>query len=210
MRICFALILALVLTSLGCRTTNYTQQGAQVGGLGGAGVGALLGELAADSPLAGAAIGGSLGALTGASMGAGLDEVDASQRAQQVAYAQAVESGVTLGEVVTMANAGLSDDIIARHVRENGFWGTLGATDLISLRQQGVSDRVIAELQTLSHRGAGPAVSPDPVLVRPSAPVVVEEHHYVAPFAPACPPIPRGVRFHRRHPAFHWGVSFGN
>ena len=118
-------------------------------------MGAIIGEIASDEPLAGAAIGSAIGALTGATVGSGLDEIEARNRSQmvsQAAYSQPI--GTTLNEVISMSNAGLSDQIISRHIRNEGFARTLDAGDLIALRQQGVSDSVIADLQDVSSQPA--------------------------------------------------------
>lgn len=193
---------------LGCQATNYTQRGATVGGLSGAGLGAAIGEIAADEPLAGAAIGGAIGALTGATVGSGLDEVDAKNRAhvQQASYNQAY-AGVLLDEVVSMSDAGLSDEIISKHVRSQGFVGSLDAGDLIGLRRQGVSDRVIADLQEVASRPPVRVV-PAERFVEPQ--VIVEERYHAVPVfgprrygrGPVCLP-------HHR-PGFHWGVAIGH
>lgn len=60
----------------GTADRNNTKQGAIIGGLLGAGVGAL----AADKPLAGAAVGGALGAAGGAGIGSLLDRQEAELR----------------------------------------------------------------------------------------------------------------------------------
>ena len=203
----FLLFVITCTVGLGCRANNYTQRGAQVGGLGGAGIGAVIGEAAADAPLAGAAIGSAVGALTGASIGDGLDEVSAAQRSgvQQAAYQQ--HSGVALGEVVEMSAAGLSDDIITRHIRNEGFLGSLDAVDLIALRRQGVSDRVIATLQELADRPVMQVSAVEPV----APPPVIVEHHYEA--VPIFRPRVRGYGrrpLPRHRPGLHWGVTFSN
>ena len=213
MRVEFILVSCLgIVSCFGCHANNYAQRGSAVGGLSGAGLGAIVGEIAGDNPVAGAAIGGTVGALTGATVGAGLDEVDAANRyrVQQAAYQQAA-SGTTLDEIVSMSNAGLSDDIISRHVQSEGFAGRLDAGDLIALRQQGVSDRIIAELQSRSHRPAVQVAAAETIV---DAPVIVEERYHAVPvFGPRCPP-PRAwrspARLHRHRPGFHWGIAFGN
>ena len=209
MRVVILIIALLAPFLAGCQANNYTQRGLATGGLGGAGLGAMIGEIAADSPIAGAAIGSTVGALTGATVGAGLDELSAEHRAQQAAYEQAVNSGVTLQEVVSMSSAGLSDEIISRHVSNEGFSGYLGADDLIALRQQGVSDRVIAELQTHANRPVRTAATETIV----ETPVIVQERYHAVPvYGPHCPP-PRAwgpaFRVHRHRPGFHWGIAFG-
>ena len=198
----------------GCQTPYHTQRGAAWGGLTGGGLGALIGEAAADEPLAGAVIGSAVGAMTGAAVGSELDALEARHdaRLQQAAYAQQAE-GISLQEIVSMANAGLGDTIISRHIRANGFSGDLDAADLIALRQQGVSDAVIGELQHISSGASSFSAAPLEVVV-PTRPVVVEERFHAIPVPVLGYPRrhrhvhPRQI--HRRHPDFHWGISLGH
>ena len=210
MRYLILLGLALSCCSVGCQSHNYTQQGAVVGGLTGGGVGAIVGELASDKPVVGAAVGSAIGALTGATVGSGLDEVDARNeaRVQQAAFARSA-SGTTISELVAMSDAGLSDQIIVRHVRDHGFYQALDAADLIALRQQGVSDAVIAALQSASAPTPAAGV-PSEVILESPAPVVIEEQ--LVPIGPRpwrsrhwrnCPP-------YARRPGVQWGISIGH
>lgn len=198
----------------GCQMHNYTERGAAMGGLTGGGLGALIGEAAADEPLAGAAIGSALGALTGATVGSGLDEIDARNdaRIRQAVYAQSAE-GTSLQEVLAMTDSGLSEQVITRHVRSHGYSGSLDAADLIALRRQGVSDQVIGALQDAVTEPVRLAQA-ETVVVEP-APVFVQERYHSVPV-----PImgPRPWRYGRRGPCppyearpnLHWGVSFGH
>ena len=145
-------------------------------------------------------------------MGTALDEIDARNeaRVQQAVYAQ--RAGETsLQEVLAMSNAGLGDEVITRHLRTHGFNRELDAGDLIALRQQGVSDRVITALQeaTASTLRMAPAAAPAPLMMSAPA-VIVEERYHAMPY----PWYPR--RHYRRGcpgppgPGFHWGVTFGH
>ena len=195
--------------SNGCQTHNYAQRGAAVGGLTGGGVGAVIGEAAADKPLVGAVVGSAVGALTGAATGGALDEIDGrnQQRVDQAIYNRAA-SAVSLDDVISMSESGLSSDIIMRHIRTRGFGRQLSASELIQLRQRGVSDQVIASLQEAAYP---PQVAGTSATL-PAAPLVVEEHVYAPPFS--CPPRWRYHYHHRRprypHGGLRWGLSFGN
>lgn len=203
----FLSIVVLILVCPGCHLQNYAERGAAVGGLTGGGLGAVVGEVAGDEPVVGAVVGSAVGALTGASVGTALDEVDARNavRVQQAMYAQQA-SGTSLQEIFAMSDAGLSDDVITRHVRTHGFHETLDAADLIALRQQGVSDSVIASLQ----QAASQSVSVAQTAVPAAPPVIVEERYHAVPHpwhsrwryrhGPPCPPGPR----------VHWGFAFGH
>ena len=168
-----------------------------MGGATGAGLGALVGEAAADEPLAGAAIGTAVGVVTGATIGNGLDEVATQNRA---AIQQAAYRAVTLQDVAQMSAGGLSDDVIISHVHSNGLTARPTAADLVGLRQAGVSNEVIRALQ------APPApliVTPPPIYSHP--PVIYSARHYGRRCPPPYGPIRHGPRKH-----VHWGVSFGN
>ena len=204
----YSMLVFFAVSLCGCQMHNYTQRGAATGGLTGGALGAVLGEVTADEPIAGAAIGSAIGALTGASVGSGLDELDARNdaRVRQAVYAQQA-AGTTLQEILAMSDSGLSNQVINRHIRSNGYAGSLDAADLIALRQQGVSDAVIAELQDVSANPVRLAQA-ETIVVDRAPPVFFEERYHAVPVLPRprrryarpypCPP-----------PGVHWGVSFG-
>src|ERR671936_864353 len=64
----------------GCHSPYYADQGALAGGLGGAGLGAIIGSASGHAG-AGAAIGGVAGALTRGAVGGAPDDIDGSKRA---------------------------------------------------------------------------------------------------------------------------------
>jgi hypothetical protein len=129
----------------GCAT--QAENGAAIGGLGGAGVGALVGH-AAGNTAAGAVIGAGVGALTGAAVGAGQDE-DARNRALIEAKLQrSITAGATTAaEVVSMCQAGVDEQLVINHIRTHGMVQQLQASDLVMLKQQNISPRVIAAMQ---------------------------------------------------------------
>ncbi len=76
-----SLIAVLLLsTGTGCHSPYYADQGALAGGVGGAGLGALIGSASGHTG-AGAVIGAAAGALTGGAVGGALDNIDAKNRA---------------------------------------------------------------------------------------------------------------------------------
>lgn len=205
----------------GCQTPNYQRNGTILGGLGGAGLGAAIGNKSQNA-LPGALIGGAIGAIAGNALGEGVDQDRAA--AQQQAYAQgagaqAARGAVTPQDVIAMSRAGLSEDVIATHVRTNGVTQQLQANDLIYLRSQGVSDSVLQAMQTAptsqtKYSSAYTAAIPPPPPARP----VVVEHVYPAYYPP--PPYWGGYYHHGHHhhhghyhrPApshVHWGISIG-
>ena len=150
--------------------------------------------------------------MTGASVGSALDEMDDrnAERVRQAVYAQQA-GGLSSDEIIAMANAGLHDDIIVRHIQSHGFQHPLDASDLIYLRRQGVTDRVIAALQEEAARPIGLASSQIPAA---TPPVVIEEHAHYVPY-PYPYPYPRPWRYrHPLHgppgPQFHWGFTVGH
>lgn len=193
------LALALLLTTpllWGCRSPFYADRGAAVGGVTGAGVGAAIAEVADGEPLAGAAIGSLLGAVTGGAIGSEMDARHSMTMARVPAP--------PLQEVVNMTSAGLSDDVIIAQVNTHGPTRPLSSSELIGLKQQGVSDAVIRAMQRGS---AVPSVIQQPCVVAPPpvivSPPVVPVHRLGIPIH-GRPPIRRA-----RHHGPRWGVSFG-
>ncbi len=174
--------------------------GALMGGLGGAAIGDHNNRV-----WTGAAIGTAVGALTGAAVGDSVDTNIARERAyrQQAYEQQRLRQSVTVHGVISMAQSGLSEDVIITHIQTTGLAHRLQPNDLVLLSQSGVSDRVIRAMQT-----APLAASPAPA----SAPVtrdrvIVEQHHYVRPYH-----YPR-YYYHRPPPRprthIHYGITIG-
>ena len=181
----------------GCAT--YTQNGALMGGLGGAGLGAIVGN-AVGAPGAGAAIGAGFGSVGGAVVGNGLDNIEARNRAaiEQHMHQQVSTGAVTIDDAVAMSRAGVAEELIVTHIRAHGVARPLQAADLIFLQQQGVSANVIAVMQQPPAAPVAPmAVAvPQPVYMAPApGPMVIEEHYYHRPYRYGPPPCP-GPRPH--------------
>jgi hypothetical protein len=172
----------------------HTDRGAFTGGVLGGGIGAVVGNQSGNSA-EGALVGAAIGSLTGAAVGSTLDEIDARNRAliaQQMG--RPLRAGaVTIADVVAMSQAGVSDQLIATHIRNNGSSAPVTAQDLITLKRAGVSDAVVQAMQEPAPAiavSAPPPVAPPPVV----SPPVVIEGHFGRPPRPSC-------RWHRRH---HW------
>ena len=117
-----------------------------------------------------------------------------------------MSGAVSNEDVIAMTQAGLSEDVIATHIRAHGVARPPAVNDLIILRNQGVSDRVIQALQ----QTPPPAVTPVAYAVAPRPREVVVEHYY-GPWS-TCPP-PAHVHYHhghRHHPGIQWGFSFSD
>lgn len=202
-RCLFASCLASLLLA-GC--ASHADRGAGIGGLGGAGAGALIGE-ASGHGVEGALIGGALGMLAGSEIGASADRRDAAAAAQ---VARQNSGAVTATDVVAMVQNGVSEEVIATHIRSNGVQQRIHPGDLITLRNQGVSDYLINTMQTAHVGGAmvqqpvygTPVYAPQGVIVHEIAgPPVFYAHrrhwhpHYCAP----PPRVGVSVGFSSRH-----------
>ena len=199
-RTALSLILFLCCTSLAQSQTYYRSAPPPAkskslgifGGLAGAGIGAAIGQEGGDA-LPGAAIGGAIGALSGAILGGAVDDEETRQnvyRQQQYEQQQQWAQRVSLTEVVSMSQAGLGDEVIINQIRTKGMAQTLTSNDLIVLKQQGVSDRVINAMQ----------YQPQPTqVIRQVRPIVVQEHYYH--------PRPYRSYHHYHHGHHHHGHS---
>lgn len=201
----FSLLCAALLTLMtfsGC--ASHADRGAAIGGLGGAGLGALVGQ-ASGHGAEGALIGAAVGALGGAAVGDSVDREQAQRNAEiNARLGRQLSGAVSSTDVIQMTQAGLSEELIATHISSNGVQQRLQAADLIALKNYGVSDRVINVMQTAPLAGAAqPAAvvaQPYPVYAAPP-PVVVHEYYG--------PPVWYGHRHHHRHhhPRVGWSVG---
>ena len=147
------------------------EQGAVIGGVGGAAAGAAIGG--EDNRLAGALIGGVLGAGGGYLIGAKMEDDDkenpeqkreeAAQAAEKAkadpATAEDVKTTntadlnndgfVTLDEVAALEKAGLSDKEQIRRLERTQQYFELTSEQQDYLRQQGVSDDVIVAMRDM-------------------------------------------------------------
>ncbi|MEM6329755.1 MAG: YMGG-like glycine zipper-containing protein [Planctomycetota bacterium] len=132
---------------------NDTAEGTLVGGGLGAVTGAIIGGRGNRGE--GALIGAGIGAITGRLLGKNKDQADRQRAALGAAAtaqanAQAAQLAITNLSVIEMTRAGLSDDVIIGAIRQRGGRFDLSPTGLITMKQNGVSDRVVAAAQSLS------------------------------------------------------------
>jgi len=154
---------------------NDTAEGTVTGGALGAITGAIVGGRKNRGE--GALIGAGVGAITGNLLGRSKDRVDAQQAAAGATYVaqanqQAVAQAVTNYDLVTMTRAGVGDDLIISTMQSRGARLTLSPQELISLKQQGVSDRVLLAAQNVTG-GSGYSPGPLPVTTVPAPPTVI-------------------------------------
>jgi hypothetical protein len=185
-----------ILASSGCaaQPAYNTERGAVLGGLGGAALGAIIGENN-DNPLLGAAIGAGAGALAGGALGNTVDQENAYRSQQQQAYARSM---MTAQDVVALHQAGTHPDVIVGQIRSAGIAKSLTTDEIIYLSQSGVSADVIRAMQN-SVRVA--AVGP------PATRAVIVEEVYPAyrPVYLAPPPVYYHPHWHHRHHHHHHG-----
>lgn len=185
--------LTMIVCASGCYSPYHADRGALFGGATGAGVGAIVGN-AVGNTAAGALIGGGVGALSGAAIGQGMDDIEARNRAEIAAALgrQVPPGAVTIDDVMAMTKAGVSEELIAGHIRASGVARPLTSQDIIALNNSGVPPSVIQAMQN----------PPQPIAQQPvagAAPVMVAQPVYPAPVYayPAYYP-----------PRVGWGVSY--
>jgi outer membrane lipoprotein SlyB len=190
------LVLALTPAMLGCPTMGTNaNRGGTTGGLLGAATGAVLAE---DNPLGGALVGGTIGALAGSAIGDSVDADIEHQQAVMLEESQRRSSAVTVADVLSMTNSGVTSDVIVDHIKSHGSASHISTDDIIHMTQAKVDSRVIKAMQThYSQASASPRRLPSRT--------THVEHHYVSPPAP----------FYYRRPVPYrrgvgWGFSFGN
>ena len=135
------------LITCGCASMNNTEKGVAAGGVIGAGTGALVGNAVGHTG-AGALIGAGVGALSGGLIGNAADESE--KKAQARAAAQARAMGMT--DVVALTQQHVSEAIIINQIRASGAVFHLSAQDIVWLKENGVTDVVVNEMQMTAYR----------------------------------------------------------
>lgn len=177
------------LGATGCESMNNTEKGALAGGALGTAAGLGVGALT-NNPKTGAVIGGLAGAAIGGMAGA--DKDDRQQQAREVQQAQAIATAqaqqrMGLTDVIHMAQQGHDDQVIINQIRATGSTFQLTASDLDFLKNNSVSARVIAEMQT---RRPTVAVAPTRVVVREAPTTVIYQEPVFGPPVYVGPPRP--------------------
>jgi len=182
----FALVPSLL--ACGCESMSNTDKGVLAGGGIGAGTGALIGS-ATHHTGAGALIGGAVGALAGGLTGNAIDQSEKKQQ-ERLAAAQPASGPMTIDDVVRLVQTPVSDTIVINQIRTSRTVFSLTSEDIRTLKENGVSDVVVAEMQATAYRY--------PRRVYTQAPVY--ERVYVVEPAPPPPPVGIGVGigFHGR------------
>ena len=112
-----SLTLTLVSLTVGCRSPYYSDRGAVAGGLTGAGIGAALGNSSGNA-LPAALAGAAIGTITGTAIGDGIDADLARTKAEvESRMGRQMSGAVSHDDVIAMTQAGLSEEVIATHIR---------------------------------------------------------------------------------------------
>lgn len=167
---------AIVLTGCETRhgTPNRTGTGALAGGAIGAASGAVIGGRNAG---AGALIGGAVGAVTGGLIGNAMDrEAQARLRQQAPQTYTRIDQGrpLSVADVKALAAARVGDDVIISQIRHTRTSFQLSSSDLIDLKNAGVSDRVVEFMINTPPPSAGTAPDQQVVVASPPPPPRVE------------------------------------
>ncbi len=197
---------ALLFGTVGCRDLPGTpgQQGATIGGLGGAATGAVVGGH--HHRLLGALLGGAVGAGGGSLIGANSDRIthhdsaaaeNAARRAQaRPATAQEAlnaptadlngDGFVTMDEVAAMRQAGLTDQQMLDKLRATGQVFELTPQQQDYLRSNGVSQYIIDQMPQINREVRDRLMTNPPPPPQPNSGGVISEPPPAAP-----PPAPR-------------------
>lgn len=154
---CAVVCLFLAGSLTGCQGWNKTQNGAALGGLGGAGLGAIIGHQTGHKG-AGALIGGLTGAAAGGLIGNAADKADERDAAIAQAHmtrrqAHSDARAMTNREVIEFSRKGISDDLTISTMRNRGGRFDTSPDGIKYLHDMGVTDRVIQAMQQLDRPG---------------------------------------------------------
>lgn len=166
------ILLILMTPMIGCATHEGT--GAAVGGLMGAGAGAIVGKAAGNTG-AGALLGAGVGALAGAAVG---NAEDKKEHREAVVAASATSIGpMSINDVIKLTQSQVNETTIIKQIQTSRTVFQLSPDDVVSLKSYGVSDNVINAMLDSARR--------------PVRPVVIYER-------PPPPPVSVGIGYYRR------------
>jgi outer membrane lipoprotein SlyB len=165
-------------------TQNNTGSGALIGGALGAITGAVIGGPRNGG--AGALIGAAAGAIGGGLIGNSMDqEQDARLRAQAPETYVKIDQGqpLAVADVRAMAKAGISEDVIISQIQNSHTVYHLSASDIIDLRDSGVTDKVVNYMINTPSTIGDTAVAsqPDPVVIQQAPPAPPTDTVIVSP-----------------------------
>ncbi|MCM8770414.1 MAG: YMGG-like glycine zipper-containing protein [Candidatus Omnitrophica bacterium] len=140
----FSIIFLFFLSLAGCASgKSRAVEGAVIGGLVGATAGGIVGHQSHHG-LEGAGIGAAAGALTGALVGSQIPAQSSPtpQQTQDINPNQ-----ITIQNIIEMTKQGINDAVIIDRIQLTNSRFNLTPQDIQNLKNQGVSDTVIAAMQ---------------------------------------------------------------
>jgi len=180
---------AAVLCATGCESLSGTAKGGLIGGGAGAGLGALAGSASGNAGK-GALIGGLAGTVIGGIVGNDVDNEEKKRQDVRLAVAESrptvIQTGHqgTLGvfDVIQLSKEGMNEDVIINQIRSTQSAYQLSTEDVRALSANGVSPRVIVEMQ--NRRPAARVIREQPPVIyhRPPPIYVVEPYPRPRPF----------------------------
>ena len=174
------LFVGLCLSLAGCVSPqgepDHTASGALIGGA----TGAIIGSAVGRHPGTGAAIGGAVGIIAGGLIGHSMDQAQQARlRTAAPQTWQSVEQGrpLSLEDIKALARAGVSSELIISQIHSTLTVYHLGTSDIIGLKNAGVSEKVI---DYMINTPSTAMIQPPAMVVSSEPPQVVRETVVVA------------------------------
>ena len=144
--------IVVMITQIGCASSpNRAAEGGIIGGILGAGAGVIIGNQSHDRDKGrtqGALIGGSIGALGGALAGSQVQKQPAQQQSSVAGQQAQNTSQLSLAQIVDLSRQGVNEDVIIDRIRMTNSVYRLSPADVDYLTQNGVSRKVLLEMQS--------------------------------------------------------------
>jgi Glycine zipper len=178
-RVFSAAVLPALLLAGGCSHLSPTDNGVVAGGATGAVVGGIAGHALGNTG-AGAVLGAVAGGVTGGLIGNNVEKKQAQEAAAQAAAA----AQVGMAEIIQMSQSHVGESVIVTKIRTSPVVYQLTSQDVLTLKQNGVSDVVVNEMMATAARYPGrpypgdPNVVPVGYVVDPAPPVAVGVGYY--------------------------------
>ena len=146
-------VTVMAISQVGCASSpNRAAEGSIIGGLLGAGAGAIIGNQSRDRDQGrtqGALIGGAVGALGGALAGSQIQKQPAQQQAPAAGRQVSNPNQLSISQIVDLSKQGVHEDVIVDRIRLTNSKYQLSQADADYLKQSGVSQKVLLEMQGL-------------------------------------------------------------
>lgn len=141
----------MTVSQIGCASSpNRAAEGSVIGGILGAGAGAIIGNQGHDRDqdrTRGALIGGAIGAIGGALAGSQIQKQPAQQQGAPPAKQAVNPNQVSVAQILDMTRQGVHEDVIIDRIRLTNSKYNLSAADVDYLKSNGVSQKVLMEMQ---------------------------------------------------------------